>query len=99
MWLYSSSLQCHCGDFSCFSTDQENFHGMILLWSGCIVRTGRVSYLALLNVSGVLVRLAALAGTRHAGSWEMLRQIFVYIWVLFKKKIKKKEKMETLRYG
>lgn len=74
---------------------------MILLWSRCIVATGRVSYLASLNVSGLLVRPAALAGTRHAGSRETLRQIFVYIWVLLKKKKweKKKKKMETLRYG
>lgn len=51
---------------------------------------GRVSYLASLNVSGLLARLAALAGTRHAGSRETLGQIFVYIWVLLKKKKKGK---------
>lgn len=48
--------------------------------------TGRVSYLALLNVSDVLVSLATLAGTGRASLRDTFEQIFVYIWVLVKKR-------------
>lgn len=41
--------------------------------------TGRVSYLALFNVSDVLVGLATLAGTGRASSRETFEQIFVSI--------------------
>lgn len=75
-----------------FRTDRENFHGMILLWSRCIVGTGRVSYLASLNVSGVLVRPAALAGTRRAGSWETQTGFLFIFGFCLKKKILEKKK-------
>lgn len=45
--------------------------------------TGRVSYLALFDVSDVLVGLATLAGTGRASSRETFEQIFCFYLVFF----------------
>lgn len=76
MWLYYPSYQCYCRDFyfHIFSTDPENCHGMIILWSRYIVgQATSLSLLASFHVSEARSHwFTTLAGTRCVDWWELL---------------------------